>query len=360
MFKKVLRFKGSAHQVILFLALILVFSISLVDAAEKPIRLKFSAFFTQNVPSGVMAIEFCRQLEEASGGRVKIDILWAGALGQSQEQLDVVRDGLGDLALHFPVYTSARTPLSLFMELPFFASSGWAGTEIAVELVRRKLITNEYEQSDVKLVCPLAYPPSQLYSNKRIMKAEDFKGVRIWSAGPVMAKTLPFIGASGISLGWSDLYTGLQRGTLDAFATTWGAGKGLKLFEVVKYPISMDLMGGYIGVLIMNKTSWNKLPPDIQSKWEKAGEKFALNYSKIMDRDELRDKKVWGEHGIEILKFSSEERERLAEKLVPVWEWWIKKHEAQGLPAKHIYKTYVEVLKRLDKPILVKVPGLYQ
>ena len=347
---------------VVVLGLILIFAVGLVDAAETPIRLKFSAFFPETNPEGARVKELCGRLENASGGRVKIDIYWAGALGVAPRQVDVVRDGLADLSLAYPVYNPARFPLSLFPELPLSASSSRSATAVVVELVKRKLITDEFKKADLKLISACAYPPNQIYSNKKIMKVDDFKGVRMWSSGPVMEKTLSLLGASGIMLPWHDIYMGLERGTLDAMQIPWLSSIAMKMYQVTKYPIEIGLMGGYFATMIMNRASWNKLPPNVQAEWQKVGAEFSPWWAGEFDAEERKFKQMWVDKDIAIMEFPSSEKKKLAQKLIPVWQAWIDRNEAKGKgkSAKEIYKIYVEVMKKLDEPVLIRIPDLYE
>lgn len=340
----------------LFLVLLLILLVSSVDAAEKPIELKFSAFYSESTAAGPLTKEFCKRLEEASDGRVKINIYWAGALGPCPQQFDLVRGGVADLALHYPLYTASRFPLSLFIEMPFIAESGVSTTKVFQEMIKQNLVSDEFKE--VKLVSALGYPPLHLFSNKKISKMEDFKGLRTWSGtGPITAQTWSCLGANGVSLIWPEIYMGLERGTIDSFLTTWGSATGLKVYQVVKYPTSIGFMGGFLTTLIMNEGKWNQIPPEIQKRWESVGTQFGLDYAKTLEDLEIRDRKVWQDKGIDVIEFPVAEKERLAEKLFPVWQDWINNN---GEPAKKIYKTYVGVMKASGEPVLMKLPGLYQ
>ena len=345
---------------IIFVILVLVPFITFVEATENSIHLKFSTAFPKTTTYGPPTIDFCQRLEKASGGKVKIDIYWAGALGPAKEQLDVVRGGLADMAHNYPVWHPASFPLSLFVELPLFAPSSQSATEIISELIKRDLITNEFKQAGVEPLVTLSWPPSQLYSNKKISRVEDFKGVRIWSMGPIMAKTFALVGASGLSLTWADIYMGMERGTVDAVPCSWSSSVNLKLQEVAKHPINIGFMGGYLGTFIMNKASWNKLPPDLQAKWKKIGTEFSNDYAKILDDLEVEKRQVWEKHGREVIEFPLAEKKKLARNLVVVWQEWMdaRKKEGKGKLAQEIYKTYVDVMEKRGETVLVKIPGL--
>jgi TRAP-type C4-dicarboxylate transport system substrate-binding protein len=349
-------FKPTVVGGVLFLALVLIFLVSSGVAAEKPINLKFSAFYSEATAAGPLTKEFCRRLEDASEGKVKINIYWAGALGPCPQQFDLVRGGVADLALHYPLFTASRFPLSLFIEMPFIADNGVSTTKVFQEMLKQGLVTNEFKE--VKLVSALGYPPLHMFSNKELTKVEDFEGIRTWSGqGPILAQTWACVGATGVSLIWPEIYMGLERGTIDCFLTTWGSATGLKTYQVVKHPTEIGFMGGFLTTLIMNKEKWDKIPPDIQKKWNKAGEQFALDYAQILEDYELRDRKIWVEKGVTVDEFPASEKNRLAKKLLPVWQKWIDKN---GEPAKKIYQTYLDVMKKEGEQVFMQLPGLYK
>ncbi len=361
MYKKNLMFRNIGRAIVC-VALVLVFLGTVSEALAKnpkPIHLKFSNFIVPTQTSGPIIIELCKRLEKASRGKVKIDLYWGEALGKAPEQLDMVREGLADIALFFPIYTPARFPLSLFLELPFVAPDSPTGTEVVLELLKRGLIMDEYKE-----VTPLALfnlPPSHVFSKKKITRVEDFKGLRIWGKGPVWTQTWSILGASTVSMGWQDIYMGLERGTIDAVGSHWGGATKAKWYEAANYALNISIMGGFFGGVIMNNDSWNKLPPEVSAAWTKMRDENARYYAKALHEDSLREEQVWHEKSKGgIVEVPLAEQERIAEMLVPVWQNWIDRNEAAGKPAKEIYRTYVEVFKRLGKPVLVKFPGLYK
>jgi TRAP-type C4-dicarboxylate transport system substrate-binding protein len=119
-------------------------------------------------------------------------------------------------------------------------------------------------------------------------------------------------------------------------------------------------MGGPLCFIFINKAALDKIPPDVQAAWEKISEQQSLIWAKAYTDTDAKGRQAWKDLGKEVIPFPREEKAKLAKNLVPVWQAWIQKHEARGKPAKEIYKTYVEVMKREGKPVVVKIPELYQ
>lgn len=325
--------------------------------AAKPVKMRFAWPATQKHPMTAPVQAWLKELQEASNGAVVIEFHGAEALGKAPEYGELVQEGLADMALFTSVYNPAQYQMTGFLELPFASTSSRVSYEVVKALLDKKLITSEFEQ--FKLLIHTPSPPTQLFSNKNITKAEDFKGTRLMCMGPVWNKAMGLLGAQCVTMNMQDVYIALQRGTLDAGPTGFASVMGYKWIEVVDYPIDISLMGGYISIFIMNKKSWSKLSPEVQAAWSKISEKHAKIFYSIFDKFEVIGRSKWPAAGKELTVFPAEEKEKLSKTLMPVWQNWIDRMEKDGKPGKEIYKTYVETMKKIDEPVLMKVPGLY-
>jgi TRAP-type C4-dicarboxylate transport system substrate-binding protein len=279
-------------------------------------------------------------------------------MGKAPEYWDMVTEGLADIALFACGYNPARFQMSAVAELPFFSTSSRTSYDVAQALLAKNLIAREFEPN--KLLLPIMTPPAQIFTNKKITKIEDFKGARFFGAGPVWSRTWGLLGAQMVSIGMQDVYLALERGTLDGAANNWASVMSYRWVEVVKYPIEINLMGGWFTFLTMNSKSWSKLSPEVQAAWTKICEKYGARCAALFDGVESTAKKVWTDAGKTIEPFPAAEKEKLGAVLAPVWQDWIDRMEKAGKPGKEIYKTYVEVLKKKGEPVVMKVPGLYQ
>jgi TRAP-type C4-dicarboxylate transport system substrate-binding protein len=326
--------------------------------AKEPLRMKFSSFTTPAHFMTPLMQDYARELTNASGGSVAVEYYGAEALGKAVETWDIVREGLADIGLFCAIYTPARFPLSLFVELPFFSPNAQTSNHVVQALLARKLINDEYKE--VKLLTFYTTAPSQIFANKKLSRLEDFKGMRLTGIGPVWTRTWSLLGGQAVAMGWPDIYLSLQRGTIDAGTTSWAASKGWKWQEVAKYPTDIGIMGGFFCGKLMNNRSWNKLAPDVQSRWNEISAKYSMRFTKAYDEGDEDAKQAWRAAGREIVVFPVAEKQKLAEKLLPIWQEWVDRNEGAGKPAREIYRTYVASMKKQGQPVLMKLPGLYQ
>jgi TRAP-type C4-dicarboxylate transport system substrate-binding protein len=327
------------------------------QAAEKVINLKFSSFLSPGHPATKVLQEFVKELSETSNGKVAVKFYGAGALGKAAEQYDVVVEGLADMALTCCGFAPSRFPLSLGVQLPFFSDSAQTGAKILIEFQKRGLMDSEFE--DVVYLFPTTTTPSQIFSNKKITNVLDLKGLRIWGGESVFKEVCDILGATAIVMSTPDVYLALQRKTVDAAINSWTSGvAGWKWNEVAKYAIDVSIMSGWHCNVVMNKKSWNKIPKEVQGKWKELFPKYTMKIAAVFDNvDAAMRGKLQKAPGIELSVFPQAERLKLAKSLIPVWQKWV---DSNGKKGREMYKVYVEIMKKIGKPVLVKLPGLYQ
>ncbi len=342
------------------LAVTALLAIALAMPAPSPagaLNLKFSSFLPPGHPATKVLEAFVKELGETSGGKVNVKFYGASSLGKAAEQYDIVVEGMADMALTCCGFTPSQFPLSLGVQLPFFSDSAETGAKLLMEFQKRGFLDSEFK--DVVYLFPTTTTPSQIYSNKKIAKIADFKGLRIWGGTNVFKQVCDLLGATSVVMSTPDVYLALQRKTVDAAINSWTSGvAGYKWTEVTKYAIDISIMSGWHCSVVMNKKSWDKVPDDVKAKWKPLFPKYTMKIAKVFDGvDAAMREKVKKDPKTELIVFPKAERQKLAKLLVPVWQKWV---DSNGEKGREMYKVYVETMKKIGKPVLVKLPGLYQ
>ena len=326
-------------------------------AASKPLKLKFSSFIAPAHPATKVLEAFTKELTDTSNGKVVVKFYGASALGKAAEQYDIVYEGLADLAVGCCGFNPSRFPLSLGSQLPFFSDSAKTSAKLLMEFQKRGFLDKEFE--DFVYLFPATTTPSQIFSNKKITSIKDFKGLRIWGGQKIFKEVCDILGATAVVMSTPDVYLALQRKTIDAAVNSWTSGvAGWKWAEVTKYAIDISLMSGWHCNVVMNKKSWNKVPADVKAKWQELFPEYTMKIAAVFDAVDAKMKeKAIKDPKTEVIQFPAAERQKLAQMLIPVWQKWVKEN---GKQAQEMYKVYVETMKKMGKPVMVKLPGLYQ
>ncbi len=176
-------------------------------------------------PSSDIWMDFARQytdrVERMAGGRLKIDLLPAGAVVKAFQVMDAVNDGILDAAHTVPVYWYGKhKAASLFGTGPVFGGSAttmlaWfnagGGRELYRELTQDIMGLNVYGL----LGFPMPAQPFGWFKGT-VNTAADLQGFKYRTVG-LAADLMQKMGMSVAQLPGGEIVPAMERGVIDAF-----------------------------------------------------------------------------------------------------------------------------------------------
>jgi TRAP-type C4-dicarboxylate transport system substrate-binding protein len=164
-----------------------------------------------------------------------------------------------------------------------------------------------------------------VHSKKPIRTMGDFKGVKVASMSRTMSEVVEQLGGTPITMPPADMYSSLQRGTVDAVGIGWPGVAPFKLTEVTQYHLMASFTGEGAHQL-MSLDAYNKLP----AKGKAAIDKLSgLHYSKMYaDAIAAMDKQgldLVNAAGHPVITPTPEEEARWLAQSRAVVDEWIKK-----------------------------------
>ena len=216
--------------------------------------------------------QFGKQVDTMSGGRLKVEVLAAGAVVGPFEILDAVDNNVVNGGYVWPNYfTGKNSAFVLFSNVP--ASTGldqrsmiaWyyhgGGEELYRELLEDVMKLNV----KVLLVQPMGPDPLGWFS-KPINSMEDFKKLKYRSPPGVPGETYELMGISTVGIPGGDIVPSAQRGVIDAAEWIGPADdKNLGLQKIWKnYYLQGLHQQTDVGQIQINGDFWNSLPADLQ------------------------------------------------------------------------------------------------
>ncbi|MBI4765432.1 MAG: TRAP transporter substrate-binding protein [Deltaproteobacteria bacterium] len=307
-------------------------------------------------------MKWIEAVEKETNGRITFKIYNSESLGKAKENFNLVRTGVADVTGIVQAYTPGYFPLTEIATLPYpVPGKSFALVAKAMwELHKRGLLDEKYKEVKVLALDPTE--ENQLFLKKKIMSMDEFKGLKIRSAGSAWADIIKAIGAIPIPLPITEAYLGLQRGMIDGLFHNWAAAPDYKTYEVVKYVLETDL-GCAPLALLMNLKTWESLPPDIKKIIDNINERFVgwmthgspdktvIGYELL---SETVAKPLYKSHGVIEYKLPPQELAKFQQALISIWDIWIKEMEGKGLPAKKTVEAYLSILKRLGAEPIYK------
>src|SRR5258707_11142632 len=234
-------------------------------APAQEIKLTFA---DQNSPTGwgpSHALQpWVKQVEEATKGRVKIEVYPSQTLIKGVDMWKGIRSGIADIGWCVQGYWPEQTPLSDVMSLPFLPiSSAEKGSEALWKLYE-KFPSVQKEFSEIQPLVPYTSSPNLLVSKRQVKTLDEFKGLKFRVLGGPPTEMAKVLGAVPTLIPMPDVYQSLDRGVVDGAAAPWEAVEGFRLYEVAKNYTIAPFYVAYFS-LCANKQKRQSLPPDLPS-----------------------------------------------------------------------------------------------
>lgn len=189
--------------------------------AQSPMVLKMQTSWPASDIWQTMAQQYVERVEAMSGGRLKIDLLPAGAVVGAFQVMDGVSDGVIDIAHSVSAYWYGKNKAaSLFGTGPVFGGDptnmlSWfyqgGGRELYRELTQDNMGLNVIGMMGF----PMPAQPFGWFKNP-ISSAEDIKGMKYRTVG-LAADLLQSMGMSVAQLPGGEIVPAMERGVIDAF-----------------------------------------------------------------------------------------------------------------------------------------------
>ena len=298
--------------------------------AQAPIVLKMQTSWGAGNIWQEMAQDYADRVEQMSGGRLKIDLLPAGAVVGAFQGLDAVNDGVLDAAHSVPVYWYCKNKAaSLFGTGPVFGGSAttmlsWfyegGGKELYDELTRDIMGL----EVDGYMGFPMFAQPFGWFKGE-VNTVADLQGFK-YRTVCLAADLLQSMGMAVAQLPGGEIVPAMERGVIDAFEfNNPSSDKDFGAHDVAKnYYLSSYHQASESFEFLFNKLTMEDLPDDLRAIVKYGVEAVSTaNTAKAMRRYSADLKWLQEEAGVSVRRTSKEILAAQIEawdKLIPVLE----------------------------------------
>lgn len=284
------------------------------------------------------AERFAEKLEEMSNGRLQINVYAGGELIPALQTFDAVSQGTVEMGHGSAYYWAGKVPeAQFFSTVPFGMNPRGMNAWIYFG-GGQALWDKVYAPYNVKAF-PLGNTGIQMggWFNKEINSVADLDGLKMRIPG-LGGKVFAKAGGNPVLLAGSEVYTALERRTIDA--TEWISpyhDQRLGLYRAADhyyYPGWHE--PGAVLELSINSRAWALLPPDLQAMIENAAMAENLRMASEMEYlnavalGELRDR------GVDIRPFPDDVMQRLKS----LTEETLVEEAANNPKFKEVYDAY--------------------
>ncbi|MEL6372504.1 MAG: TRAP transporter substrate-binding protein DctP [Pseudomonadota bacterium] len=285
-----------------------------------------------------------KRVAELTDGKFKIKIFYGGTLSKSRENLDGLKINAFDAAHFCNFYHPGKNPAFMVFTMPFLPLGDFAVSAYA----RNKLYEHPALVKDMDRWNAIAYASTLLPQYEFLGRGKvpatvaDFKGLRVRAGGGI-GKAMEKVGAVRQTMPATEVYTAIQRGTADAvsFPFTYAHG-AYKIHEVANWYTTNLTPGTSECPIVLNKTSFNKLPAQYQKLLMDLKMEVAKAYVDAYKKADAKYLPLF-KAKLKPVTFTDAELAKFKEVAgKPVWDAWVKAN-ASKFDAQNVLDTLLKL-----------------
>lgn len=291
------------------------------EAAQDSMTLRVTHVVPEDHASNLALIEFKKNIEERTDGRIQINLFPNGQLyGSDREAVEAVQlNNIEMTMIATPTLASFKSEF-MVIDLPFIFGSREAA---------HKAMDGELGQSlndllpEINLV-GLGYGENgfrHFVNNERpIEKPEDLEGLKMRvMENKLYQDTFNLLGANASPLAFGELYSALQQKTFDGMDNPISLVHTMKFYEVQDY---LSLSGHVYApvITVINKDVFDSIPEDLVDIFkEEAANLHDLQRQLTFEQDETKLQEIKDE-GMQVNDLTAEQKAVFIEKLQPIYD----------------------------------------
>ncbi|APH70842.1 TRAP transporter substrate-binding protein [Aquibium oceanicum] len=307
----------------------LALSAALTTAAfAQEIVLKSSDTHPDGYPT-VEAVKYMGELlKERSNGRIAVEVYHSAQLGEEKDTIEQTRAGVIDLNRVSMGPFNGLVPETRVVSLPYIFRStdhmhkvmdGDVGQEILAGFEPHGLVGLAYYDGGAR---------SFYNSQKPITSVEDLKGMKFRvMQSDIFVDMVNALGANAVPLPYGEVYSSIETGVIDGAENNFPSYESAKHSEVAKH-YSLDEHLIVPEVLVMAKSSWDKLSPEDQALVKQAAKDSVEKQRELWEAREKESRKMVEDAGSTI---TTPDKQPFIDAMGPVYEKHVTDEKLKSL-----------------------------
>lgn len=284
----------------------------------------------------------------AAGNKYKIEWTkaWGGTLIKLGSESKGVADGIADIGLVSTIFEAAKFPMQNVTYFTPFGSDdvGVVSKTISDMQTRIPAMADAWNKNGLTYLNGMALDSYHVWTKFPITRIEDLQGKKLSAPGPA-ANWVKGTGAVAVAGTLNSYYEDIKSGVSDGAVVFATGAAAAKLVEVAPYVTKINFGAQFSGGIAVNKSRFEKLPPEVQHALQGAADEWSLQYAKQQTAAVNTAFQNMVKGGAKISELSAAERKRWADALGPVAQTWSADVTAKGGPGRQVLTMYTEALK---------------
>jgi len=304
------------------LALGLAFGAGQALAQDFPeMTLKFGHPYNEDHPLAKGAQRFADIVKEKSGGNITVEVYPNSTIGSSRDLVEAMQIGVVDFAL-VPTTNVASfyPPLDIFY-LPFLFRDSEHAYAVADGPVGQKLYADMLDKIGIRTLAMFESGFRTITTrDKKIEQPDDMKGVKFRVVNnPLNVATFKALGANPTPMAISEVFTGLQQGTVDGQDNPIGNVRAFG-FDKVQGNITLS-NHQWAGIMFLaDDKMWQEQPENVRQLFAETAKETEAWERKALNEQEGEFLAAMEKDGMVVTRLTPEQSKAFQEAMEPVWE----------------------------------------
>lgn len=261
----------------------------------------------------VNAEQIGEKLYERTNGQYQIKVYPGEALAKIPEYLDAVRTGAVEMcSVGLGIFAGLDPGLAEIPMLYDNVRANAAAVRPSLELYNQILMGKLNQMA----VAGYTTGAQELISTKPVKTLEEWDGLLVGATNPESAALTTSLGGSPVVIPWTECYSALEKGVVDAVLTSmrWTIVSGL---SDVSSHVTLFYSTPTFNTYTINLDTWNEMPKDVQDILLEEAWKFSDEMSAYQIEMAIKDKDTLASLGMTIYELPKAERDRWKEAVRP-------------------------------------------
>lgn len=282
--------------------------------AQSAMRINISV--AKDSHQGVAIDTFASEVDKRTGGRIKVQTFYSGALGAERESIEAVQLGTHELTFSSTGPVPNFVPEARILDIPFLFRDKAHARAVLDGPIGQEMLA----KFDAKGFKALAWGENgvrHMTNNKRAVNApDDLKGLKMRTMeNPVHVAAYKGLGIVTTPMAFTEVFTALQQGTVDGQENPLSVIMAAK-FEQVQKHITLT---GHVyspAIFLMNKASFDKLSAADKTAFLEAAKVAVKANRDRVDADDARGVQELRAKGMQVVE--NVDKARFIKQLEPV------------------------------------------
>ena len=262
-------------------------SLPALKASAAEVTLKLGHLANEENSWHKAALKFAEDVASLTEGRVEVQVFPNESLGKEIDLINGMQLGTADMTITGESLQN-WAPMAALLAVPYAYNSLEQMDEVASGEIGKQIEAEIIARAQVRPIAYFARGPRNLTSNKEIVTPEDLGGLKLRVPNvPLFVKTWEALGAAPTPMAFSEVFTSLQNGTIDAQENPLALIDSANFNEVQKFVNKTEHVRSWI-YLTISELSWAKLSEADQQAVLQAAQNAQAHERELFLADEER------------------------------------------------------------------------